>query len=176
MLTLRDANFGADAAAIRAIDRSFVTDSVFRLNAGPFSLELELDALRAPLTKTFPLDDLEDPERPYDHGWVLEAGERCVGFAATSFEPWNRRLIVWHFYVDVQFRRRGGARVLLQAIMGEGAERGARHVWLETSSVNTPGFAAYKALGFDLTGIDRTLYDGTPAEGEVALFLSRPLG
>jgi len=34
---------------------------------------------------------------------------------------------------------------------------------------------AYRALGFSLTGADLTLYDGTPAEGEAALFFSRPL-
>lgn len=31
-------------------------------------------------------------------------------------------------------------------------------------------------MGFALTGVDATRYDGTPAEGEVALFLSRPVG
>jgi ribosomal protein S18 acetylase RimI-like enzyme len=175
MFMLRDANFEADAAAILAIDRSFVTAEVFRLKTGALGLELERETLPAPLAKTFPLGDLNDPDRPYDRGWVLEAGDRCVGFAATSFEAWNSRLIVWHFYVDAKFRRRGGARQLMQAVLAEGRGRGARHVWLETSSANPPGFAAYRALGFALTGIDRTLYDGTPAEGEVALFVSRPL-
>jgi hypothetical protein len=30
-------------------------------------------------------------------------------------------------------------------------------------------------LGFRLCGLDVTLYDGTPAEGEFALFFSRPV-
>ena len=37
------------------------------------------------------------------------------------------------------------------------------------------GIAAYRALGFSLTGADLTLYEGTPAQGETALFFSRRL-
>jgi len=55
------------------------------------------------------------------------------------------------------------------------ASLAARHIWLETSSLNAPGVAAYRALGFSLSGVDLTLYDGTPAEGETALFFSRPV-
>jgi hypothetical protein len=50
---------------------------------------------------------------------------------------------------------------------------GARNIWLETSSLNVPGALAYWRLGFQLAGLDLTLYDATPAEGEVALFFSR---
>jgi hypothetical protein len=57
-----------------------------------------------------------------------------------------------------------------------GQALGARHLWLETSNLNHPGVAAYRALGFSLTGMDMTLYDGTPAQGEVALFFSRVVG
>ena len=70
-------------------------------------------------------------------------------------------------------RRRGVARALLQAVDVHAVASGARNVWLETSSLNAPGVVAYRSLGFSLSGIDLTLYDGTAAEGEVALFFSR---
>jgi ribosomal protein S18 acetylase RimI-like enzyme len=140
------------------------------------AIRLTLRALPAPLTKRFPLDDLESPDRPYDHAWAAWDGERCVGFAASSYEAWNRRLTLWHLYVDPSHRRRGIGRQLLKSVESHAAAHGARHLWLETSSLNAPGVATYRALGFALTGADLTLYDGTPAEGEAALFFSRPLG
>ena len=70
---------------------------------------------------------------------------------------------------------RSPSRRLLAAVEAHAASLGARHVWLETSSLNVPGVAAYRALGFRLTGIDLTLYDATPAEGEAALFFSKPV-
>ena len=68
------------------------------------------------------------------------------------------------------------AAPLVERVLGYGRDLDARHVWLETSNLNAPGVAIYAALGFRLTGIDRTLYDGTPATGETALFFSKPIG
>ena len=176
MIVVRPALLPKDAAAIAGIDTSFTTDSVFDVTASEDGVRLTLRPLAQQLTKRFPLDDLESTERPYDRAWAAWDGERCVGFAATSYEPWNRRLTLWHLYVDPSQRRRGISRQLLKSALAHGAALGARHLWLETSSVNPPGVAAYRALGLSLTGADLTLYDGTPAEGEVALFFSRPIG
>jgi ribosomal protein S18 acetylase RimI-like enzyme len=52
---------------------------------------------------------------------------------------------------------------------------GALTVWIETSHVNHPGIAAYRRLGFDICGFDTTLYRGTPAEDETALYMARLL-
>ncbi|HUO12644.1 MAG TPA: GNAT family N-acetyltransferase [Caulobacteraceae bacterium] len=175
MVVVRPAVLPRDASLIAAIDTAFTTLQVYRVDVTADSLSLVACHVASPITKRFPLDDLENPARPYDHAWVALAGERAVGFAATSFEPWNRRLVLWHLYVDAPERGRGVARRLLDSVEARGAACGARHLWLETSSLNAPGVAAYRALGFSLTGVDLTLYDGTPAEGESALFFSRPL-
>jgi ribosomal protein S18 acetylase RimI-like enzyme len=63
----------------------------------------------------------------------------------------------------------------VERVLSRGHDLGARNVWLETSNLNAPGVAIYEALGFRLSGIDLTLYDGTPAEGEIALFFSKPI-
>jgi ribosomal protein S18 acetylase RimI-like enzyme len=172
---VRSAILPGDAGLIATIDTSFTTAEVYRVDISGDAIRLVSRALEAPITKRFPLDDLENPARPYDHAWVAMAGARPVGFAATSFEPWNRRLVLWHLYVDASERKRGIGRRLLECVDAHGVECGARHLWLETSSLNVPGVAAYRALGFSLTGVDLTLYDATPAEGESALFFSRPL-
>jgi ribosomal protein S18 acetylase RimI-like enzyme len=175
MLIVQPAALPQDAARIAAIDTTFTTDQVYVLDVSSDGIRLNLCKLSAPLTKRFPLDDLESPKRPYDRAWVAVDDGRYVGFAATSFARWNRRLVLWHLYVDPTHRGRGVARQLLRSVAAAAAELGARHIWLETSSVNVPGVAVYRALGFSLTGADLTLYDGTPSEGEIALFFSRAI-
>lgn len=175
MPVVRAANLRQDAAGIAAIDTSFTTRQVYDIAVVGDEVRLALRDLAAPLTKRFPLDDLEDPERPYDQAWVAVEDQAIVGFAATSYAAWNRRLVLWHLYVDGPRRGRGVSRQLLAFVEAQGVARGARHIWLETSSLNAPGVAAYRALGFSLSGVDLTLYDGTPAEGETALFFSRPV-
>jgi ribosomal protein S18 acetylase RimI-like enzyme len=175
MVIVRAAVLPDDAAGIEAIDTSFTTRQIYEVGVVGDVIRLTLRELESELFKQFPLDDLRSAERPYDRAWVALDGERIVGFAATSFEPWNRRLVLWHLYVSRLHRGRSVARQLLETVVDHGLERGARHIWLETSSLNVPGFAAYRALGFSLTGADLTLYDGTPAEGETAIFFSRGL-
>jgi ribosomal protein S18 acetylase RimI-like enzyme len=94
---------------------------------------------------------------------------------ATQHEAWNGRVVVWHLYVDVDHRRRGIGRRLLETALAEALDAGMHVAWLETSSLNVPGVRAYERLGFEVCGLDTTLYTGTRAEGEVALFLARPL-
>jgi ribosomal protein S18 acetylase RimI-like enzyme len=175
MIAIRQARLPDDAAAIERIDTSFTTDVVFDVEATGDGFVLRERRLGAPLGKRFPLDDVRAGERPWSHGFVAEDGADCVGFAAAGFEAWNRRLVLWHLYVQPTARGIGVGRRLVERVAELGRELGARHVWLETSNLNAPGIAAYRALGFSLTGIDTTLYAATPAEGEIALFFSRPL-
>jgi ribosomal protein S18 acetylase RimI-like enzyme len=174
-LTLREARLPQDTAAIQAIDAGFTTDSVYDIEAAGHALSLKPRRLASPLRKQFPLDDLDDLARPWSEALVAEVNGRSVGFAAFGFQPWNRRLILWHLYVDTAARGHGVGRALVDRVLRHGGALGARHLWLETSNLNAPGVAFYEALGFRLSGVDLTLYDGTPAEGEVALFFSRPI-
>lgn len=175
MIRIREARLPDDAAAIEAIDTSFSTDVIFDVDATGDGFRLRERRLASPLTKRFPLDDVRSEERPWSRGFVAENGGECVGFAAAGLEPWNKRLVLWHLYVQPSARGGGVGRQLVERVIDLARELGARHVWLETSNLNAPGVAAYRALGFTLTGIDVTLYDATPAESEVALFLSRPI-
>jgi ribosomal protein S18 acetylase RimI-like enzyme len=175
MIAIRAARLPDDPAAIEAIDTSFSTDVVFDVEADGGGFALRERRLATPRSKRFPLDDVRGDERPWSHSFVAEDGGVCVGFAAAGFEAWNRRLVLWHLYVQAGARGRGVGRRLLERVADLGRELGARHIWLETSNLNAPGVAAYRALGFTLTGVDTTLYDATPAEGEIALFFSKPI-
>jgi GNAT superfamily N-acetyltransferase len=176
MIEVREARLPQDAPAIAAIDTSFATDVIYDAVATGLGFELRERRLAAPLTKRFPLDDLGDESRPWSQAFVAEQDGRIVGFAAAAYEAWNRRLTLWHLYVDPPARGHGVGRRLVDRIAELAQALGARHMWLETSNLNAPGVAAYQALGFTLTGLDLALYDGTPAEGEVALFFSKPVG
>ena len=160
-----------DAAGIAALDTSVVTANVFAASVGPQGIALRL--MPKTVTKRFPIDDLDDHGRPWTTGWVAVDRTRVVGFAAAGFNAWNRRLVLWHFYVDAGRRGQGVGRRLMEAVLAEAMAVEARHVWLETSNHNPPGILAYEVLGFTLSGLDLTLYDATPSEGEFALFFSR---
>jgi ribosomal protein S18 acetylase RimI-like enzyme len=175
MIRIREARLPADAAAIEAIDTSFTSHVVYEVETTGEGFALRERRLVAPTAKRFPLDDLRSDDRPWSHGFVAEDDGACIGFAAAGFQPWNKRLMLWHLYVQPTARGRGVGRQLVERVTELGRQLGARHLWLETSSLNAPGVAAYRALGFSLTGIDVTLYDATPAEGEIALFFSRRL-
>jgi GNAT superfamily N-acetyltransferase len=172
---VREARFPDDAAAIAAIDTSFSTDLIYDVEASGDGFALRERRSAKALTKRFPLDDLYTDDRSWSHAFVAEADGRCVGFAAAGFETWNRRLVLWHLYVDPPARGQGVGRLLVDRIADLAQGLDARHIWLETTNLNHPGVAAYRALGFTLAGLDTTLYDSTPAEGEVALFFSRPV-
>jgi GNAT superfamily N-acetyltransferase len=176
VILIRQARLPADAAAIGAIDTSFTSDVIYDVEAAGRAISLRAHRVQPPVSKRFALDDADDPGRRWSDAFIAEEEAICVGFAAVGFEDWNCRAILWHLYVQPRARRRGVARSLVDHAVGLARGLGARHLWLETSNLNAPGVAAYEALGFKLTGVDLTLYDGTPAEGEIALFFSRPIG
>ncbi len=161
-----------DAAAILALDVSFTTALIYQAEASDHGVGLSPQRLPRPIIKRFPLDDLDTAERPWDLGWVAIAGPHLVGFLAAEAQAWNRRLVIWHFYVDAPLRGRGVGRALMAEAKRRAGEAGARRLWAETSSLNAPGLAAYRALGFRLCGLDLSLYSDTPADGETALFLT----
>jgi GNAT superfamily N-acetyltransferase len=174
MTKIRPAKLPDDIDAILALDISYDTDVIFGARFDDGLIALEEVRLDAPIHKSFPLNDLHDPIMPWTIGLVaVDDDGRVIGFVAAEFRAWNRRLVLWHLYVDRQARGKGVARRLVEAIQAQAKRAGALHIWLETSNLNVPGVKAYGQMGFHVSGLDATLYDGTSAQGEFALFLSR---
>ena len=125
MISVRDARLPDDAGAIEAIDTSLATDSLYDVEVSGAGFALRERRLGAPISKRFPLEDVRDPERPWSHGFIAEQDGDCVGFAAAGFEPWNRRLTLWHLYVQPAARGRGVSRTLVDRVdrLGQGWER-----------------------------------------------------
>ncbi|MCX5379824.1 N-acetyltransferase [Streptomyces sp. NBC_00091] len=175
-----------DREAMEALDGSFHTGTVFEVTRSEAGFALREVPVDPPLHKVFPPaqddegdeDDEDEDEDGGEHSRTfvaLDAGTLC-GFAAVTYAPWNRRLTVEDIEVAPTHRGRGVGRALMELAAGFARERGAAHLWLEVSTVNAPAVHAYRRMGFTLCGLDTALYDGTPAAGEQALFMSRPCG
>lgn len=176
-----------DAGAIEALDGSFTTDTVFEVAASDtgfgagFGFLLREVPADPPLYKEFPPEEHDEQGTGGGAGtggdartYVALDGGRVCGFAAVGYAAWNRRLTVEDIEVSPGHRGRGIGRALMECAADFARERGAEHLWLEVSSVNAPAVHAYRRMGFTLCGLDTTLYGGTPATGEQALFMSRP--
>ncbi|MFG2990562.1 GNAT family N-acetyltransferase [Streptomyces sp. NPDC048257] len=176
-----------DAGAIEALDSSFTTATVFEVSdPGPHAgsglgfllREVPVDP---PVHKVFPPE--EHDEQGSGGGkdsdadartFVALDGDRLCGFAAAGYTAWNRRLTIEDIEVSPGHRGRGIGRGLMECAAEFARERGAEHLWLEVSSVNAPAVHAYRRMGFTFCGLDTALYGGTPAAGELALYMSRP--
>jgi ribosomal protein S18 acetylase RimI-like enzyme len=165
---IRPVDIVRDMSAIVRLDVSFTTQHMFALEATDTGICLKSVPLGKPIEKRFPVAFEEGHT-----GWVVTGNASVLGFIATAIEPWNKRLVVWHFYVDRQHRKRGLGRLLIEHAIDCGRHAGATNVWVETSNLNYPGVLAYRRLGFEVCGFDSTLYENTPSEGEFAVFLGR---
>jgi ribosomal protein S18 acetylase RimI-like enzyme len=172
---LREVQLPDDAQLIAHIDTSFTTDAIFEIDIVDKNIVLKEKHLEKPLRKEFPLDDLNDADRPWGKAFVIMDDGVAIGFAALGYQAWNKRLVLWHFYVDTPLRGKGLGRMLINKAEEYGKTIGAQYIWLETSNLNVPGFEIYKKLGFELCGLDKTLYAGTKSESEMALFFAKPI-
>ncbi|WP_445400166.1 GNAT family N-acetyltransferase [Streptomyces sp. LE64] len=177
MIEMRTAG-SADHDQLDALDDSFTTDRVLHVTAGESGFEIRSVAVQPPLRKEYPADpeaDLARRDPRAHHTVVAVEGERVVGFVAVAHVEWNRRAHVEQVTVHPEYRGRGIGGALLARAESYGREVGARTLWLEVTNVNAPAVRAYRRLGFTVCGLDTSLYLGTPAEGEIALFMSKPL-
>jgi len=170
--TVRAFDASRDTDAVLHIDTTYSTDEVHAPRRHGDALILEPARVTPPQRRHFPLDLAADA---WTHGSVALLDGRVCGFIAWALENWNRRMSIWHFYVDLPYRRMGAGRVLLDSALDWARRAGARCAWAETSGANQPGIAAYRRLGFDICGFDSTLYFGTSTENDIAVFLARTI-
>jgi ribosomal protein S18 acetylase RimI-like enzyme len=169
---IRAFNIGTDAAAVARLDTSFSTQRIYQVERIDDVLSLRSVPIAAAVEKRFPLDLSADS---WQSGWVIVLGEEPVGLIATAAQQWNKRLVIWHFYVDRPWRQHGFGRRLVEQALTHGAAIGMLTAWVETSNLNFPAVRAYRRLGFEICGFDESLYRGTPVHREFALFLARPI-
>ena len=173
--TIRPVDRQRDRAAVSAIDTSLETDVAYDVAIANHSISLVERRLAAPRRKQYSMAEAFAHWSTWDTGWVAEDGNAIVGFAGVEFEAWHARLVLWHLYVTREHRKTGVGRALLEHVEAHGRSLGAKRVWLETTSVNVPGIAAYARLGYALVGVDTTVYDTLPYADEAAVYLAKSL-
>ncbi|MGI8857314.1 MAG: GNAT family N-acetyltransferase [Thermomicrobiales bacterium] len=175
-MTIRSVRLPEDRASLLALDRSFVTDRVYRVAYTADAFTLEEVPAQPPLRKEFPLADDLGADRAWEQGFVAERAASVIGFAAFTHRRWNRRTELWHLYVASHQRGQGVGRTLIEAVVAAARDADMRCVWLETSNLAYPAIQFYRRVGFNLCGLDVSLYDpASEAAGETALYFMRPL-
>ena len=104
------------------------------------------------------------------------AGDQMVGITIAEKRKWNRTLWVWEFHIDPAYHRQGIGRRLMQTLADLARQQGLRVMVCETQSTNVPAIDFYRAVGFEVGGLDLSYYtnDDLP-DGEVAIFMKRKL-
>jgi ribosomal protein S18 acetylase RimI-like enzyme len=144
-------------------------------------VELELVRLDRPYVRTWePIGEEERRlyERAVSRGYSLAAyeGDEMVAVALAEPQDWNESLWVWEFHVEKRHQRRGTGRRLMEALAERARAAGLRVIVCETQNTNVPAIAFYRAVGFDLEGVDLSYYSNVDKlEGEVAVFMKRKL-
>jgi ribosomal protein S18 acetylase RimI-like enzyme len=169
---LRPFDAAHDSQAVQRIDTSYVTRESYQARTDGTRLVLEPVDESAALTRTYPIDLGADD---WQHACVAVLDGEVRGFIAWAEESWNRRLSIWHFYVDRPVRRLGAGRLMMNKALEWATQRGLLTGWVETSNTNLPGIASYRRLGFEICGFDTTLYRGTPGPNEFAIYMAREI-
>jgi ribosomal protein S18 acetylase RimI-like enzyme len=176
MVAVRALHWPADRSALLALDTSFVTDRVYQLVQTEQAFELKTVAVTPSLRKDYQFTHDVDNLPAFDRVLVAEIDVTLTGVAALKLEAWNRRAVLWHFYVAPAYRGRGIGRILMDSVIEAAHTLDARCLWLETQNINYGAIRFYKQVGFQWCGLDTSLYDqqDSPTQ-EIALFFVRAL-
>lgn len=92
-------------------------------------------------------------------------GEKMVGFVEGFLEKWNNRYRISNICVfDSSDRRNGTGKLLMETILEEAVQSGARMAVLETQNFNFKAISFYKKNGFEIIGFDRYAYSNSDPE------------
>lgn len=109
------------------------------------------------------------------HAAYIEGKE--AGLIQLEYQDWNKSVRVWDIDVKAEFRRKGIGRALMGLCKERARELGARRIVLETQTSNLKAIAFYRAMGFQLVGLDVSHYTNEDVEkGEVRLEMAFYLG
>ena len=176
LIALRPLRWPDDRASLLALDTSFTTDRLFRLERTDRGFRLDEVATELPIRKSYSLDDGVDVIPNHDWVRIAEHDHGIAGVASVTIEAWNRRAVLQHLYVTREARRIGVGNALVKAAMEAAQDLNARCLWVETQTVNYGAVQFYRSMGFAWCGFDTSLYDPSDAGvDEVALFFSRDL-
>ena len=176
LISLRPLRWPDDRASLLALDTSFTTDRLFRLEPTDRGFRLDDVTAEPPIRKSYSLDNVVDVIPSHDWVTIAENDGEIVGVASVTLETWNRRAVLQHLYVTRNARKIGVGHELVKAALEAARNLNARCLWVETQTINYGAVQFYRSMGFAWCGFDTSLYDPNDAGvNEVALFFSRDL-
>lgn len=170
------------AEDLRSLGEGYTTRERYRVS------KVESDA------KTEFTVELEELVRPFDKVWpeipgdlelyrgYIEAGLSVgayldgilVGLAIVEHRAWNNTLWIWEIRVSERYRRQGIGRRLIERVTETALAMGCRAIGLECQATNVPAIRFYRSVGFELDGLDLSLYSNSDAEsGEVCFYMKK---
>ena len=107
---------------------------------------------------------------------AFENGQ-LLGYVEGTMEKWNNRYRISNICVFDHTRRHSGiGTVLMNTILQEAKESGARMVVLETQTCNENAIAFYRKNGFDIIGFDLFAYTNIdPERHEIRIEMGKQL-
>ena len=115
---------------------------------------------------------LEDPV-----GYGAFENGKLLGYVEGTLEKWNNRYRISNICVFDDTRRHSGiGTALMDTILREAKESGARMVVLETQTCNENAIAFYRKNGFDMIGFDLFAYTNSdPERHEIRIEMGKGL-
>lgn len=102
--------------------------------------------------------------------WVAKSGREVVGY--TLFQHIMEEMELHTFAVDVNWRRRGVGRKLLNHMIGEAKKKGVLRIFLQVRPSNMNARVLYESLGFKPIGLRPNYYRD---DGEAAIVMKLDL-
>ena len=124
-----------------------------RLSDLPAVMETDRRSFPTPWSEEIWRQELTGPFGLY---LVLEEGDNLSGHIGLKLISGEAHVVT--LAVRPEWRRRGFARALIEAALGDPVSAGARYLHLEVRPSNVAARVLYRSLGFDETGVRRRYY------------------
>ncbi|MDN4603235.1 GNAT family N-acetyltransferase [Paenibacillus sp. F6_3S_P_1C] len=127
------------------------------------------------------LNSTEDLERyeeiiimGFSYGIFIDG--KIIALAISEPQHWNNTLMIWHLQVNETYIRKGYGRLLINKVNEIAQEQGFRAITLETQNTNVPAIHFYMQCGYQIEGIDVSLYSNNPSKNEeIALYMRKKI-
>ena len=100
---------------------------------------------------------------------------KLIGFVISEKRNWNNSLWIEMIQVAKDYRGKGTGSELLKSLENQAASEKFRIIDIETQNTNVPAINFYRKNGYELTGLNLSLYDPEKVNGEIAIFLAKKL-
>lgn len=162
----------------------FVTNEIYEVskeeNYDEIKISLKLRRLEEPLIKEWPHieKDIEWYNEIIKQELSLGAydNEKLIGVLIVEKREWNNSLWVADIAIAEEYRGKGIGSLLMDNLFKLARVKQVRIIGLETQSTNLPAILFYRKNGFELDGVDLSLYTNNDIENkEVALYMKKKI-